>query len=495
MGLLFCFNCKKGNTPEVFPKKYFNHQNLSSKAILILDKSSKSNKKIKTSSFFENILSTENQSNNNLNFIQSRSNSFSNQRKNITKVKLEDFSFLRLIGLGTYGKVFVAEKKSNNKLYAIKILNKRQICIMKLKKSIKTERILLEKLNHPFIMKLEYAFQSKKSLYLITPFMPGGELNYHIYKENYFNENKAKFYAAEIILGLNYIHENNCIYRDLKPENVLIGQDGHIKLTDFGLSKLCSDFSCKTKSICGTPEYLAPEILFENGYGIEVDWWSLGVIIYEMLSGYLPFKIDRNEKITKKVYQKKIKMFSHFSNHAKDLIKKLLVVNPKKRIGFEQIINHEFFKGINWEKMELKKIEPPFIPDINESNLFKYFNSEKELNEELIDYNLKNIEFYEDINNDSFESNNEFDICNTDINMNIFNNINNNCCSNSINNKDNNNYNEINKENDSNEEDLSNYLSNDLNLKKNKTLNHKYYYYPNFSFSNSEEEEEIINIK
>jgi hypothetical protein len=159
MGLLFCLNCKKGNTPEVFPKKYFSHKNLSSKAILILDKSSKSNKKIKTSSFFENILSTENQSNNNLNFIQSRSNSFSNQRKNITKVKLEDFSFLRLIGLGTYGKVFVAEKKSNNKLYAIKILNKRQICIMKLKKSIKTERILLEKLNHPFIMKLEYAFQ------------------------------------------------------------------------------------------------------------------------------------------------------------------------------------------------------------------------------------------------------------------------------------------------------------------------------------------------
>ena len=492
MGLLFCFNCKKGNSPESFPKKYFNYQYLSSKAIFFSDKSSKNNKKIKASSFYDNILYIDNQSNNNLNFIQSRSNSFSNQRKNTTKVKMEDFSFIRLIGIGTYGKVFVATKKSNNKLYAIKILNKKQICILKLKKSIKTERILLEKLNHPFLMKLEYAFQSKKSLYLITPFMPGGELNFHINKENFFKEKKAKFYAAEIILGLNYIHENNCIYRDLKPENVLIGQDGHIKLTDFGLSKLCSDFSCKTKSICGTPEYLAPEILFENGYGIEVDWWSLGVIIYEMLSGYLPFKIVRNEKITKKVYQKKIKMFSHFSNQAKDLLKKLLVVNPKKRIGFEQIINHEFFKDINWEKIELKKIGPPFIPDENESNLFKYFNSEKELNEDLIDYNLKNIEFFDDINNDSFESNNEFDIYHSDINMNLFNN---NCCSNSINNKHNNNNNEINKENLNNEEDLSNYLSNDLNLKKNYTLSHKYYYYPNFSFSNSEEEEEILNIK
>jgi len=489
MGLLLCCNCKKENPHNTFPQKYFNYQNLSSKAILFSDKSSKSIKKIKTSSFLENTLSTENQTNNSLNLVHSRSNSFSNQRKNVIKVKMEDFSFIRLIGLGTYGKVFVATKKSNNKLYAIKILNKKQICILKLKKSIKTERILLEKFNHPFIMKLEYAFQSKKSLYLITPFMPGGELNYHIYKENFFEENKAKFYAAEIILGLNYIHENNCIYRDLKPENVLIGKDGHIKLTDFGLSKLCSDFLCKTKSICGTPEYLAPEILFENGYGIEVDWWSLGVIIYEMLSGYLPFKIIRNEKITKNVYQKKIKMFSHFSNQAKDLIKKLLVVNPKKRIGFEQIINHEFFKDINWEKMELKKIEPPFIPDVNESNIFKYFNSEKELNEELIDYNLKNIEFYEDINNDSFENNNEFDIYHSDINTNYFNN---NCCSNLINNKDNNNYNEINKENhNNNEEDLSNYLINDLNLKKNYTFNHKYYYYPNFSFSNSEEEEKL----
>lgn len=143
-------------------------------------------------------------------------------------------------------------------------------------------------------------------------------------------------------------------------------------------------------------------------------------------------------------------------------------------------------------KNRIKKIEPPFIPDANESNFFKYFNSQKELNEDLIDYNLKNIEFFDGINNDSFESNNEFDIYHSDINMNLFNN---NCCSNSINNKDNNNNNEINKENHINEEDLSNYLSNDLNLKKTYTFSHKYYYYPNFSFSNSEEEEEIINIK
>ena len=152
-------------------------------------------------------------------------------------------------------------------------------------------------------MKLNYAFQTKQSLYFITNFMHGGELNYHIYKEenNYFSEEKTKFYAAEIILGLDYLHKNNCIYRDLKPENVLIDKNGHIKLTDFGLSKLCEEFPCKTNSLCGTPEYLAPEILFEKDYGIEVDWWSLGVHIYEMLSRYLPFRIMPDEKITKNV--------------------------------------------------------------------------------------------------------------------------------------------------------------------------------------------------
>jgi protein-serine/threonine kinase len=205
----------------------------------------------------------------------------------------------------------------------VKILDKEKINNKTQKNNIITERAILANLNHPFIMKLNYAFQTEKSLYFITKFMHGGELNYHIYKEknSFFTEEKAKFYAAEIIRALNYLHQNNCIYRDLKPENVLIDKNGHIKLTDFGLAKLCEDFPCKTKTLCGTPEYLAPEILFEKDYGIEVDWWSLGVIIYEMISGYLPFKILPDEKITKNVYKKKIKIFSHFSCFAKDLIK------------------------------------------------------------------------------------------------------------------------------------------------------------------------------
>ena len=150
------------------------------------------------------------------------------------KVKLEDFKFIRLIGVGSYGKIYVASKKSSNKLYAIKILNKKNLHNKLELQNIKTERTVLAKLNHPFIMKLYYAFQTKGNLYFITQFMQGGELNYHIYKEpnNYFSEEKARFYASEIILAINYLHKNNCIYRDLKPENVLIDKDGHIKLSN-----------------------------------------------------------------------------------------------------------------------------------------------------------------------------------------------------------------------------------------------------------------------
>ena len=412
-------------------------------------------------------------------------------KSNPTKTKLEDFCLIRLIGIGSYGKVYAASKKGDNKIYAIKILNKKNINNIIQIKNINTEKNILANSNHPFIIKLENAFQTKKSLYFITQFMHGGELNYHLYKEknNYFSEEKAKFYAVEIILGLNYLHKNKCIYRDLKPENVLIDERGHIKLTDFGLSKLCESFPCKTKTKCGTPEYIAPEILFEKEYGIEVDWWSLGVLIYEMLSGYLPFKILPNEIVNQKTYKKKIKMFSHFSNSAKNLIKKLLEINPKKRIGYEQIIKHEFFRGIKWDEIERKKVEPPFRPNIDNNNFFKYFNTENQLNEELYEHEKnkianksdeisQNIVFDENIINKKFCKTSDDDNEN-DKYVNIrYNYVYNNQY----------NINTPYNDNDDKDEELNNYFISDLNTVENQNQNKYNNDYPNFSFSECDED-------
>ena len=425
------------------------------------------------------------------------------------KVKLEDFKFIRLIGIGTYGKIYVASKKngnSSNKLYAIKILNKKNVNNKIELQNIKTERTVLAKLNHPFIQKLYYAFQTKGNLYFITQFMHGGELNYHIYKEpnNYFSEEKARFYASEIILAINYLHKNNCIYRDLKPENVLIDKTGHIKLIDFGLSKLCEGYPCKTKTLCGTLEYLAPEVLFEKEYGIEVDWWSLGVILYEMLSGHLPFKIIPGEKITKNIYKKRIKMFKHFSKNAENLIKRLLEYNPKKRITYDGIIKHPFFKGTNWDKIEKLETNPPFIPEISDDNLFEYFDSEKDLYDEYAaqekgNRTLNNNENNILINKDSlFDLDSQKDnLClNSEYNEQDINNssllINNdNDCKYIINlNNENNNDNIINED-----EDFNNYRLSDLNNRNLNGNNNRLNidnYYPGFSFSTSDEEENKV---
>jgi len=431
----------------------------------------------------------------------SRKGRHHSHKKKHKKVQLKDFEFIRLIGVGSYGKIYVASKKSSNKLYAIKILNKKKVYNQTEKQNIRTERAVLAKLNHPFIMKLYYAFQTQRNLYFITQFMYGGELNYHIYKEknNYFTEDKARFYAAEIIVAINYLHINSCIYRDLKPENVLINKDGHIKLIDFGLSKICEGHPCKTRTLCGTPEYLAPEVLFENEYGIEVDWWSLGVIIYEMLSGYLPFKIIPGEKISKSIYKTKIKIFKHFSKNAENLIKRLLEYNPKKRLKYNEIISHPFFKGTNWEKFERLETNPPFIPEINEDNLFEYFDSEKDLYDEYIAHEKRN-KTLNDKENIKIGKDSLFDIenkknsvlINSDYNDTERNDsmLHNKCddCKYSLdvndNPKENNNENE--------ENDFDNYRISDLNNKiLNMNLNRENNdnYFPGFSFSTSDEEE------
>ena len=321
------------------------------------------------------------------------------KRETESKINLSDFRKMRLIGIGSYGQVYLTSAKTDpNKLYAVKVLNKKDIEQDNLLENLKTEKKVMEQITHPFIMKLDYAFQTEKKLFLFTQFMSGGVLSHHIYKENLFSEEKTRFYASEIILALEHLHLNNYIYRDLKPENVAIDNNGHIKLIDFGLCKLLNN-KTNSYSICGSPEYVAPEVLFNDKYDNKVDLWSLGVVIYEMLSGYLPFKI-KDYKISMDIYKQKIKMFKYFSKEAKDLLKNLLVIDPKKRYSLTQIKKHKFFKGINWDLVKQKKYTPPFIPNVTANNLYEYFTDEKELKSEWekqkIEQNTKSCTYDDD---------------------------------------------------------------------------------------------------
>lgn len=325
-------------------------------------------------------------------------------------LRKSDFEILKLLGEGSFGKVYLVRKKDTSKLHAMKILQKNQIQIKNQENHTKTERLLLEIINHPFIINLEYAFQTKDNLYLITEFMQGGELFYHLRNHGKFSEDEARFYICEILLALNHIHKTKCIYRDLKLENILLDKDGHIRLTDFGLSKIILEKKeAKAYTICGTPEYLAPEILLEQGYGKEVDYWSLGIILYEMICGQSPFnheikdirkKIKNDEKLAEigekdllirnKVYYKEIYYPLFLSVEVRNLLKGLLELNPVKRLGygkngFEDVINQSFFKDVNWEDVYNMKKIPYFIPKFADSmdvnNFDKMFTNRSIFNE------------------------------------------------------------------------------------------------------------------
>ena len=296
-----------------------------------------------------------------------------NQNPNAT---LEDFSPLKVLGRGSFGKVVLVRLEKTKKLYAMKILKKELVIKRKQVNHTMTERSLLEKLNHPFIVKLFYAFQDEFKLYFITEFMQGGELFFHLRRNSQYKEKSVKFYMSEILLAIDYMHKNNFIYRDLKPENILIDKFGHIKLTDFGLSKLLDEEEQKTYTLCGTPEYLAPEIIFEKGYDKTCDWFSFGVVMFEMLCGFHPFK-QKKGKFNPQIYKMKIIIPENIAKNAKDLIEKLLNSNPRERIGYnssEEIMKHDFFKDIDFDKVLQREYKPPFIPKLDNEEDLRYFD-------------------------------------------------------------------------------------------------------------------------
>ena len=283
-----------------------------------------------------------------------------------SKITIDDFQIVKVLGTGAFGKVSLVYNEELKRYFAMKSLKKEYIKKYQQTKHTKEERKIMEKIDYPFINKLYYAFQTKKSLFMITEFMAGGEMFHHLHECGHFDENRTRFYIAELVLAIDHLHKNNILYRDLKPENILLDEIGHIKLTDFGLSKIMNNIEKdKTYTVCGTPIYVAPEVLSGRGYNKLVDWWSLGVLLYEFLAGYSPFREMKN-RIDLNIYKRKLKQDPLISDTAFDLIKKLCQTNVEERLGknVKEIKNHKFFEDIDWVKLEKKQITPPFKPKI-----------------------------------------------------------------------------------------------------------------------------------
>jgi serum/glucocorticoid-regulated kinase 2 len=284
-------------------------------------------------------------------------------------LKLDDFELLKVVGKGSFGKVMQVMKKDTHRIYALKTIRKAHIISRSEVAHTLAERSVLSQINNPFIVPLKFTFQSPEKLYFVLAFINGGELFHHLQKEQRFDINRSRFYTAELLCALECLHGFNVIYRDLKPENILLDYSGHIALCDFGLCKLDMKDEDRTNTFCGTPEYLAPELLLGQGYTKTVDWWTLGVLLYEMLTGLPPF-YDEN---TNEMYRKILSEPLHFPGPeivppaAKDLLTKLLNRKPEQRLGANgasEIKAHPFFHSIDWRKLLQRKYEPTFKPNV-----------------------------------------------------------------------------------------------------------------------------------
>ncbi|XP_075408910.1 ribosomal protein S6 kinase alpha-1 isoform X1 [Tenrec ecaudatus] len=299
------------------------------------------------------------------------------------KADPSQFELLKVLGQGSFGKVFLVRKitrPDNGHLYAMKVLKK---ATLKVRDRVRTkmERDILADVNHPFVVKLHYAFQTEGKLYLILDFLRGGDLFTRLSKEVMFTEEDVKFYLAELALGLDHLHSLGIIYRDLKPENILLDEEGHIKLTDFGLSKEAIDHEKKAYSFCGTVEYMAPEVVNRQGHAHSADWWSYGVLMFEMLTGSLPFQgKDRKDTMTL-ILKAKLGMPQFLSTEAQSLLRALFKRNPANRLGSgpdgaEEIKRHVFYSTIDWNKLYRREIKPPFKPAVAQPDDTFYFDTE-----------------------------------------------------------------------------------------------------------------------
>ena len=303
----------------------------------------------------------------------------------VRKMQATDFEPLRCLGKGTYGTVLLVKQVATGKLYAQKQFRKASLTVRKhLVEQTKTERAILESINrHPFVVKLFYAFQDHEKLYLILEYAQGGELFERMRTERMFPEETAAFYMAELALALEHLHQTvGVVYRDLKPENCLLDSDGHLLLTDFGLSKVAVDGDYRCKSMTGTMEYMAPEVIQQQEYDTAVDWWSFGILGFDLLTGSSPFRANNDMKVKEKILKAKLVLPYFLSPDAKDLLTRLLRKEPRKRLGSNmpkdmQIIkNHRFFRKVDWKKLDKRDLETPIKPMITDPELAENFSTD-----------------------------------------------------------------------------------------------------------------------
>lgn len=324
-------------------------------------------------------------------YIALRSTKFAN-----TRLHLNDFLVMANIGQGSFGTVSLVQHRLSKEIYALKTMNKKHLYDTKSIRTVLSERKLLEKLydNNPFLIKIEFAFQNATDFFLGLEYAPGGDMRRLLDHTGRISVSDLKIYLSEIAICLNSLHKQKIIYRDLKPENILITASGHIKLTDFGLSKDLNRFD-STSTFCGTLSYLSPEIVSHNKYSYEIDWYQLGILAYELYFGKVPFDDENRNKQMEKI----ISSEPEFPNDAYpplvDLIKCLIEKDPKERMNFIGFKTHHFFDDFSFQDVEEKKVVPSFIPSLSHPADTRYFSPKFESESGEAEISLDDINLFE----------------------------------------------------------------------------------------------------